>query len=118
MFIMEPFMKHEEEKQAYARLHRYGQTKPVDVKIYYNPVSVESRLLEWRKRAQNNGSTQEKIIFGSIVQDTTAEDENDDFTQTRFLLGLGNSRTDPSNQDDDDGSVDEEDYDDVMDDFE
>jgi hypothetical protein len=25
MFILEPFIKHEEEQQAYARLHRYGQ---------------------------------------------------------------------------------------------
>lgn len=50
MFIMEPFRKHQEEKQAYARLHRYGQTREVECKVYYAPVSVESRLLEWRRR--------------------------------------------------------------------
>jgi hypothetical protein len=91
MFIMEPFMKHEEEKQAYARLHRYGQTKPVEVKIYYHPVSVESRLLEWRNRALNNVTTQEKITYGSMKNDST-EDENEEATQTRFLLGLQNKK--------------------------
>ena len=49
MFIMEPFIRHEQERQAYARCHRLTQTKQVTVKVYYTPVSVESRLLQWRK---------------------------------------------------------------------
>lgn len=51
LFLLEPFSRQEEEQQAYARLHRYGQTKDVHVKIYYAPVTVESRLLKWRKRS-------------------------------------------------------------------
>ena len=51
LFIMEPFNRQEEEQQAYARLHRYGQKADVRVKIYYAPVSVESRLLVWRRRS-------------------------------------------------------------------
>jgi hypothetical protein len=39
------------------RCHRHGQTKPVHVKCYYAPVSVESRLLEWRKRASKKDTT-------------------------------------------------------------
>ena len=49
MFIMEPFLRQEEENQAYARCHRYSQKHKVTVKVYYTPVSVESRLLHWRK---------------------------------------------------------------------
>lgn len=54
IFIMEPFLRLEEEQQAYARCHRLGQTKPVHVKVYYTPVSIESRLLDWRERTNNN----------------------------------------------------------------
>jgi hypothetical protein len=52
MFIMEPFLRLEEEHQAYARCHRYSQKHKVIVKVYYTPVSVESRLLQWRKGAK------------------------------------------------------------------
>lgn len=78
MYIMEPFLKHEEEKQAYARLHRYGQSKEVICKVYYTPVSVESRLLEWRKRAEVNKENGEEIIYAKLRE------------QTRFLLGIDN----------------------------
>lgn len=54
MFLMEPFLRQEEEHQAYARCHRYSQKHIVSVKVYYTPVSVESRLLEWRKRAKDS----------------------------------------------------------------
>lgn len=89
MFIMDPFTKHEEEKQAYARLHRYGQTKSVDAKVYFAPVSVESRLLEWRKRANNSSKIEEKILYAPLRKNAepvhAVADEED---QTRFLLGL------------------------------
>merc|ERR1712029_785583 len=41
MFLMEPFSRQEEEQQAYARCHRYGQKNNVHVRVYYTPVSVE-----------------------------------------------------------------------------
>jgi hypothetical protein len=112
MFIMEPFLRYEEEQQAYARCHRYGQRNPVHCKCYFVPISVESRLLEWRKRAigtQNSGTgyandssipdTRTNIVYSSM----SSRDEVDDFrdrgnddeeeqeqNQTIFLLGLGN----------------------------
>jgi hypothetical protein len=49
MFILEPFIKHEEEQQAYARLHRYGQEKEV-CKIYFTPVSVG--LVSWNGESE------------------------------------------------------------------
>lgn len=116
MFLMEPFVRHEEEQQAYARCHRYGQTKPVHCKCYYSPVSVESRLLEWRRRAVNEGtaaaspsntaSLNPHIVYSSIPIDSSdGESEDDDgldkdgndhheeTDQTLFLLGLNNGDT-------------------------
>lgn len=97
MFLMEPFLKHEEEKQAYARLHRYGQTKEVQCKVYYTPVSVESRLLEWRHRSQNQQKSPEileRTIFAPLRDTATEEQEQEsseeamNLQQTQFLLGL------------------------------
>jgi hypothetical protein len=98
MFIMEPFVRHEEEQQAYARCHRYGQTNAVHCKCYYTPVSVESRLLEWRKRAVNAGvealPLQEgeapQIIYAPLLDlEDEAEIETSEVSQMNFLLGLG-----------------------------
>jgi len=66
MFIMEPFLRHEEEKQAYARLHRYGQTKPVHCRCYYTPVSVEHRLLEWRRHAESYATAMNQEDLGRL----------------------------------------------------
>jgi superfamily II DNA or RNA helicase len=92
MFILEPFIKHEEEQQAYARLHRYGQEKEVVCKIYYTPVSVESRLLEWRKRATSQAATEERIVYAPLRSETTEDAETAEHNQTRFLLGLRDDR--------------------------
>merc|ERR1712238_483891 len=120
MFIMEPFRKHEEEKQAYARLHRYGQKHAVQCKVYYTPVTVESRLLEWRRRATNtHASKEEKTVYAPLRTNKGDNDDDDDDmlekelddnlagkkdgdagnnndvieeeNQTRFLLGLSSS---------------------------
>jgi hypothetical protein len=89
MFILEPSSKHDEEQQAYARLHRYGQEKEVVCKIYYTPVSVETRLLEWRKRATSQVATEETIVYAPLRSETTEEGaETAEHNQTRFLLGL------------------------------
>ena len=75
-------MKHEEEKQAYARLHRYGQQNEVVCKVYFSPVTVESRLLEWRKREDS----MENISYAPLRPDA-GDDCMDDDHVTRFLLG-------------------------------
>lgn len=116
MFLMEPFVRHEEEQQAYARCHRYGQTKPVHCKCYYTPVSVESRLLEWRRRAVNEGTTvapqlnasslDPHIVYNSIPIDSSDceseeedgldsndNDHHEENDQTLFLLGLNNGNS-------------------------
>eukprot|EP00531_Pseudo-nitzschia_arenysensis_P006309 CAMPEP_0116154918 /NCGR_PEP_ID=MMETSP0329-20121206/22033_1 /TAXON_ID=697910 /ORGANISM="Pseudo-nitzschia arenysensis, Strain B593" /LENGTH=807 /DNA_ID=CAMNT_0003651923 /DNA_START=167 /DNA_END=2590 /DNA_ORIENTATION=- len=80
MFIIEPFRKHEEEKQAYARLHRFGQKKAVTCKVYYTPVSVESRLLEWRRRAKSHAQKEEKTVYAPLrhFSEKNNGNENDD----------------------------------------
>ena len=85
MFIIEPFRKHEEEKQAYARLHRFGQKKAVTCKVYYTPVSVESRLLEWRRRAKSHSQKEEKTVYAPLrhfnEEHKNEGDENDDASE-------------------------------------
>jgi hypothetical protein len=100
MFIMEPFSRVEEEQQAYARCHRYGQRQPVHVRCYYAPVSVESRLLEWRKRAfsDSRGTVTEaetQLVYSSVAdenetrqQETAACESEAEQDRTNFLLGL------------------------------
>ena len=109
--------RQEEEKQAYARCHRYSQKHKVSVKVYYTPVSVESRLLEWRKGAKTalvasdasgNYEKDTKIVIHDLAEDSSDEeasgednsedeDESDndsekseshDIAQAEFLLGL------------------------------
>jgi len=63
VFLMEPLEYQEEEEQAYARCHRYGQGQDVSVKCYYCPVSIESRLLEWRKESS---SKNKNIVYASL----------------------------------------------------
>ena len=48
MFIMEPMARQNEEEQAQARCHRFGQKKEVHVTTYFAPCSVESRVLGLR----------------------------------------------------------------------
>jgi len=89
MFLMEPFLRYEEEQQAYSRLHRYGQTKKVECKVYFAPVTVESRLLEWRKKEKSTNTPDEKLVFAQLKSDDESiASEEEDATQTRFLLGL------------------------------
>ena len=76
MFFLEPFVRQEEEKQAYARCHRYGQEKPVHVKCYYAPVSVESRMLEWRKQAPTEGLPTDAAI--TYEEEKKEDDEYED----------------------------------------
>ena len=86
IFIMEPFIRHEQERQAYARCHRLTQTKPVAVKVYYTPVSVESRLLDWRKggKAPVDASDSNKMEYEQdnettiIVHDVDQEESCED----------------------------------------
>jgi hypothetical protein len=83
LFLMEPFSRQEEEMQAYARCHRYGQTNNVHVKVYYVPVTVESRLLEWRKRAANKmadtpTSSGANYVFTELFDEEESDDEDSD----------------------------------------
>ncbi|KAG7355848.1 SNF2/helicase domain containing protein [Nitzschia inconspicua] len=75
LFLMEPFLKYEEEQQAYARLHRYGQKNQVSCTVYYSPVSIESRLLEWRK--QSNGYVVDDQVQFTSLDGSDADEEKD-----------------------------------------
>ena len=88
MFLMEPFLRYEEETQAYSRIHRYGQMKKVECKVYFTPVSVESRLLEWRKKEKSSNAPGEKLVFAQLKSDDESVAAEEDMTQSRFLLGL------------------------------
>ncbi len=106
LFIMEPFLRYEEEQQAYARLHRFGQKCAVQVRCYFHPVSVESRLLAWRARAQAGRPDEQtchvnatEIIIHNVEKmvkedsgtpsDSPADiDIPEDSAQALFLLGL------------------------------
>ena len=81
MFMLEPFQRMEEEQQAYARCHRYGQEHPVHVKVYYAPVSVESRLLEWRKRASERPAgnmTDTRVVYAAVATGAYEDDREED----------------------------------------
>mmetsp|Transcript_1813 Transcript_1813/g.1717 ORF Transcript_1813/g.1717 Transcript_1813/m.1717 type:complete len:404 (-) Transcript_1813:151-1362(-) len=88
IFLMEPFSRQKEEQQAYARCHRYGQKNHVHIKIYYAPISVESRLLEWRKKASktiSQSSANTKVVFTDLYEDSDADisvDEKDDIMES------------------------------------
>ena len=90
-----------------ARCHRYSQKHKVHVKVYYTPVSVESRLLEWRKGAKAasgagsvcNFEQDTKVIIHDMEEDSANEeyesgskeaddDVANDIDQANFLLGL------------------------------
>jgi len=95
MFLLEPFLHQSEEQQAFGRCHRYGQKRPVQVKVLYTPVSVESRLLAWRKLGTAT-ATDTMIVYAKAVDDSDDEDDDADVPeeetdQTKFLLGLHNS---------------------------
>ena len=89
------------------RLHRYGQLHEVTCKIYYTPVSVESRLLEWRRRATSHAADAPSAVYAELrdihseqedsdtssgaedTQDKSGDDDGEQ-NQLNFLLGLDN----------------------------
>jgi len=106
MFILDPFLKHEEEKQAYARIHRIGQTKKVEIKVYYAPLSIESRLLEWRERSgseNQDAATISNVFHG--FKPGEEDDDSDDEDQIEFLLGRESGVTDEESESADDTFV-------------
>ena len=88
VFLMEPFQRQEEEQQAFARCHRYGQEKDVSVKIYYSPVTVESRLLAWRRKSAEklvaeSGKSSSNYIFSQLDEDEDSEtSDTEDMTES------------------------------------
>eukprot|EP00586_Coscinodiscus_wailesii_P023355 CAMPEP_0172520966 /NCGR_PEP_ID=MMETSP1066-20121228/292304_1 /TAXON_ID=671091 /ORGANISM="Coscinodiscus wailesii, Strain CCMP2513" /LENGTH=217 /DNA_ID=CAMNT_0013303797 /DNA_START=57 /DNA_END=710 /DNA_ORIENTATION=- len=112
MFLMEPFSRQEEEQQAYARCHRYGQTRDVQVKVYYAPVSVESRLLRWRKRSVDdkmtsaNGST--NYVFSQLHEEE-GDDLDEESVDAMELESGEKIEGDEDGADKDGGSVGEDD---------
>jgi len=117
MFIIEPFRKHEEEKQAYARLHRFGQKKAVSCKVYYTPVSVESRLLEWRRRATTHAPEEEKTVYAPLRHSHDNDNDDDDASGQMMedddnldidSSEVGDERKKNSNDTDDNGDIAEE----------
>lgn len=64
-------------------------------KVYYSPVSVESRLLEWRHRFESQedliDEDENRTIFAPLRDvSRNEEDHTEDMgqKQTQFLLGL------------------------------
>ena len=58
--------------------HSIGQAYAVHAKVYYTPVSVESRLLDWRKKASKSdkgGRGDTKVVYKTV--DSEDEDEED-----------------------------------------
>jgi len=105
VFLMEPFQRQEEEQQAFARCHRYGQEKDVSVKIYYSPVTVESRLLAWRRRSAEklvaeSGTSSSNYIFSQLDKD----DEDSETSDTEDL-------TESSSEEEEEEREEEEDQD-------
>jgi hypothetical protein len=88
LFLMEPFLKYEEEQQAYARLHRYGQKNEVSCTVYYSPVSIESRLLDWRKQSNNYTLQDEEFQFGSFDGSDTAKNGDNDYDSDDDAQGM------------------------------
>jgi hypothetical protein len=117
MFLMEPFLRQEEEHQAYARCHRYSQKHKVHVKVYYTPVSVESRLLDWRKGAASNYNSYEEFE-GNFEQDTRVvirdvNDDSGDEDDASSSSSYANDGNDDLDSDDDDEIGDDDDDDDI-----
>ena len=139
LFLLEPFQRIEEEQQAYGRLHRYGQPKDVTVKIYYAPVSVESRLLRWRKTAAQrmnaaarkrsgndhlltlkdefeDGDSSSSDFGGDEGEDaegdcdTTSLEIAEDNLRRRFLIGLVDENGNPAGEGRNDEDMAEEEY--------
>ncbi|GBG30252.1 DNA repair protein rad5 [Hondaea fermentalgiana] len=48
VLLFEPFLKQGEEQQAINRVHRIGQTRPVETICYFTRGTVEDRVLAWR----------------------------------------------------------------------
>lgn len=113
IFLMEPFNRQEEEQQAYARCHRYGQTKNVHVKVYYAPVSVESRLLRWRKRSAEKfaaASNGPNYVFTELYEDSGDEEGDDGTVDNSVSLGEkdGDEETDGEKKEESDEVHEEE----------
>jgi len=85
IFIMEPMARQEEELQAHARCHRYGQKRPVSVITYFTPLSVESRMLGLRadvmnlekERAKKDVKRMEDEEAAAALRDSDDEDDDD-----------------------------------------
>ena len=108
LFIMEPFSRHEEEQQAYARLHRYGQKKDVHVRIYYAPVSVESRLLVWRRRSAEKISSRGNDDAHFIYNDRLFEDGSEESDEESLQSGDDDSERRVSNDKEADVTVEDD----------
>jgi hypothetical protein len=109
MFLMEPFIRYEEEQQAYARCHRFGQERPVKCVCYYTPVSVESRLLEWRKRAaeRNDDESSEAAAAARVERNPADQDTRFVYKSMESLDDDDEEESAYSVQDDDDEEEEE-----------
>lgn len=50
VLLLEPFLTGAEEGQAAARVHRIGQTRPVNVVKFFTKGSIDERILSLRQR--------------------------------------------------------------------
>lgn len=107
MFLMEPFSRQEEEHQAYARCHRYGQKQDVHVRIYYAPVSVESRLLRWRNRSVDDKMAAAGNTFSQLFEEEGEDSDADDgYNDTLNMEMRGDSKNDDNDESNSEGDRD------------
>ena len=81
VFLMEPLNRVEEELQAHARCHRYGQSSDVKVVTLFTPSSVESRLLGLRAevlRLESERLERERRLDSEREERNALVDSDDD----------------------------------------
>jgi SNF2 family DNA or RNA helicase len=82
VILLEPFVKAGDEKQAFARCHRMGQTKHVNTYVLYMKHSIEERMLAYRKQENQFAEDANDL---SVLSSCDAEVVNR--TKLQFLLG-------------------------------
>ena len=111
VFLMEPSINPALEVQAIGRVHRLGQTRPVEIVRLIHENTIESRMVtmlekKYGKRALSGATEDAALITGNLSTDraTMMEDE------FNLLFGISPSPTNTDAEDIPDLPVSEDDY--------